>query len=202
VAEIEEVVAAIREGRLAVIPTDTVYGLACDPARAEAVHALSQLKRRPPGQPIALVAAGVDRLLELVPELSGRAASMARGLLPGPYTLVLPNPARRFELLTGERQDTIGVRVPAVGGAAAELLERLGAVAATSANLHGQPDPRRLGEVPREIVGAIAATLDGGELPGTPSTVLDLTGDEPRILREGAIPATEALARVDDLLAE
>jgi L-threonylcarbamoyladenylate synthase len=196
VVEIEEVVAAIREGRLAVIPTDTVYGLACDPSRAEAVRALSRLKRRPPGQPVALVAASVDRLLELVPELSGQSETVARGLLPGPYTLVLPNPAHRIAWLTGDRQDAIGVRVPVVEGAAAELLEQLGVVAATSANLHGRSDPRRLEEVPPEILHVVAATLDGGVLPGTPSTVLDLTGGEPRVLREGAVPAAEALARV------
>jgi L-threonylcarbamoyladenylate synthase len=75
-------------------------------------------------------------------------------------------------------------------------------VAATSANLHGGPDPRRLSDVPAEILAGVAAALDGGELPGTPSTVLDLTGREPRVLREGAVPAAEALARVANRLAE
>ena len=83
-----------------------------------------------------------------------------------------------------------------MSGVAAELLERVGVVAATSANLHGDPDPRRLDEVPAEIIERVAAVLDGGELPGTPSTVIDLTGLEPRVLREGAVPAVEALARI------
>ena len=201
-SEVAELVAAIRRGRLVVLPTDTVYGLACTPYRAEPVATLSELKKRPSCRPMALVAASVDRLIECIPELTGRTALVARELLPGPYTLVIANPAARFAWLTGDRPHTIGVRVPAVPGAAAEVLEQVRAVAATSANLHGEPDPRRLDAVPEEILAAVDATLDGGELPGAPSTVLDLTGEVPRVLREGAVPAGEALARVAAVAAE
>lgn len=200
-AAVADVVAAIRAGKPAIIPTDTVYGLACTPYRAAPVRALQALKGRSSRQPIALVAASVDLLLECVPELRGRGAVAARALLPGPFTLVLGNPAERFPWLAGERPGTIGVRVPAVAGPARELLEEVGAVAATSANLHGGPDPRRLEDVPPELT-AVAIALDGGELPGTPSTVLDLTGAEPVVLREGAVPAAAALARVRAALAE
>ncbi len=200
-SEVEEAVAAIRSGGVAVIPTDTVYGLACSPYREEPVRRLSALKGRSATQPVALVAASIDTLLECVPELRGRAAVLARGILPGPYTLVLPNPARRYPWLTGERLDAIGVRVPEVAGPGRRLLDTVGAVAATSANLHGGPDPRRLDEVPAELL-AEATALDGGELPGTPSTVLDLTGPEPRVLREGAVPAREALARIAGALGQ
>lgn len=199
--QVEEAVAAIRAGDLAVIPTDTVYGLACTPYREEPVRRLSELKGRAANQPLALVAVSVDWLLECVPELRGRAAVLARALLPGPVTLVLLNPDRRFRWLTGNRPDTIGVRVPEVAGAGREILEQVGAVAATSANLHGTSDPARLEDVPPEIRSR-AAVVDAGELPGTPSTVLDLTGDDPRIIREGALPAAEALARVTAALAE
>jgi len=195
-SKIEEVVAAIQAGRLAVIPTDTVYGLACTPHREAPVRALSKLKRRSPEQPIALVASSVEVLFACIPELRESAATIARELLPGPYTLVVPNPAWRFPWLTGAHSDTIGVRVPELAGAGGEVLERVGAVAATSANRHGESDPRRLVDVPTEILSAVAVTLDAGELPGTPSTVLDLTSAEPRVLREGAVPAAEALARV------
>ncbi len=198
----ERAIEAIRGGELVVLPTDTVYGLACSPYREEPVRALSALKGRSPGQPIALVAASVDWLLECVPELRGRAAVAARALLPGPYTLVLPNPALRFPWLAGARGDTIGVRVPDVRGPAAELLGEVGAVAATSANLHGGPDPRRLEDVPGEILGAVAVAVDGGELPGSPSTVVDLTGPRPTVLREGAVAAADALARVQAVLGE
>ena len=119
-----------------------------------------------------------------------------RALLPGQLTLILPNPAHRYDWLTGERHDAIGVRVPELEGAAREIVKRVGAVAATSANVHGGPDPRRLEDVPDEIRAA-AVLVDGGELPGTPSTVVDLTGDEPEILREGAVPAAEVLERLE-----
>ena len=184
---VDEVVAAVEDGKLVVVPTDTVYGLACRPDRESSVRALSALKRRSPDQPIALVAAGVEPLLELIPELTDVR------LVRGPFTLVAPNPERRLPWLGG---DTIGVRLPELDGLAAELLARVGVIAATSANLHGGTDPRRVANVPHEILEGVAAVLDAGELPGTPSTVLDLTGAEPRVLREGAVPAAEALARV------
>jgi L-threonylcarbamoyladenylate synthase len=196
VSEIADAVAAIRAGAVVVIPTDTVYGLACTPERPEAVRALAELKGRAPEQPIALMAVSVERLLECVPELRGPAAALVHGLLPGPYTLVLPNPSERFPWLTGDRPGAIGVRVPAASGPGAAVLEQVGAVAATSANRHGEADPRRLADVPETILKAVAAVVDAGELPGRPSTVLDLTGDKPRVLREGAVPAREALARV------
>jgi L-threonylcarbamoyladenylate synthase len=185
--------AAIRAGLLVVLPTDTVYGLCADPDREDAAREVARLKGRAERQPIALLARDVDRLLERVPELD---ADVLRALLPGPYTLVLPNPQRRYPWLTGDRPDTIGVRVPQLPGAAARVLDEVGAVLATSANLHGRPDPRRLEDIPEEIRSACSAVVDAGELPGTASTVLDLTGPEPRVLREGAVPASEALARV------
>jgi L-threonylcarbamoyladenylate synthase len=202
VGEVEKAVAAVRSGGLAVVPTDTVYGLVCTPYHSEPVRALSELKGRPLDQPIALLAASVDLLLECVPELRGRAGVLARSLLPGPYTLVLSNPGCRFRWLTGDRPDTIGIRVPELRGPARDVIERVGAVAATSANRHAEKDPRRIDEVPAAILGAVGATVDGGDLPGTPSTVLDLTAAEPRVLREGAVPADEALARLTALLAE
>ena len=192
----DEAVAAIRAGKPVILPTDTVYGLCADGYREEPVLRLARLKQRPEGMPIALVAAELDMILDCVPELRGRAAVTARALLPGPYTLVLPNPARRFRWLTGSRPDTIGIRVPDLPPEARAVLDRVGVVAATSANLHGRPDPRRVEDVPEELRARCAALVDAGELPGTPSTVVDLTGPEPEVLREGAVPAAEALARV------
>lgn len=198
--EVEAAVEAIRAGGLAVLPTDTVYGLAATPYREAPVLALYRLKRRPATQPLALVVSELDLLFECVPELRARSGAIARALLPGPYTLVLPNPARRFSWLCGSTPAAIGVRVPALGGPGGEALERLGAIAATSANLHGGPEARRLEDVPEEIRAA-CALVDGGELPGTPSTVLDFAGAEPRVIREGAAPAAEALARAAAALA-
>ena len=197
-ADIDAAVVALRTGGLAVVPTDTVYGLACDPDRTEALERIAALKGRTPDQPIALVAASLEILFDRVPEVPGPLRVLVSELLPGPFTLVLPNPAERYPWLAGRRADTIGVRVPALAGVAQALLEIVGAVAATSANLHGGADPRRVEDVPVEIVEA-AVVLEGGELPGTPSTVVDLTLPEPTVLREGAVPADEALARIHRL---
>jgi L-threonylcarbamoyladenylate synthase len=180
---VERAIAAIRAGEPVILPTDTVYGLCAAPDRA---GLLSLLKGRPSWMPVALVCADVARLFELVPEARGRTA-----LLPGPYTLILPNPAGRFPALGSDQ--TIGVRVPVLGGVTGEILEQVGAVAATSANRHGGADPRRLEDVPLEMCEACAVVVDGGELPGVPSTVVDLTGPEPRVLREGAVPAGQTL---------
>jgi L-threonylcarbamoyladenylate synthase len=186
---------AIRAGRPVVLPTDTVYGLCADPERQEAAREVARLKGREEHQPLALLARDVERLLERVPELDRR---LLGALLPGPYTLILPNPARRYPWLTGE-SETIGVRVPELPRAAAQVLDVVGAVLATSANAHGGPDPRRLEDVPEAIRSACGVLVDAGELPGTPSTVLDLTGPEPKVVREGAAPAAEALATVGSL---
>lgn len=193
--EVQAAVDAIRAGKPVILPTDTVYGLCATPYRSEPVERLYRLKGRDWQQPTAIVAADLDMLFECVPELRGRAGVIARALLPGPYTLILPNPARRFRWLAGTTPQAIGVRVPDLPEPAARVLARVGAVAATSANLPGGPDPRRLEDVPEELRAKTAVTLDGGELPGTPSTVIDFTAPEPRVVREGAAPAAEAIER-------
>jgi tRNA threonylcarbamoyl adenosine modification protein (Sua5/YciO/YrdC/YwlC family) len=187
---IDALVAAIRVGRPVILPTDTVYGLAADAFQEEAVRALYRLKGRGQKQPTALLAASADVVYEAVPELEGQE------LPRGSYTLILPNPARRLHWLTGDRANTIGVRIPELTGEVRAVLDQVGAVAATSANLPGEPDPRRLEDVPDQLRIGSGAELDGGELPGTPSTVIDLTGAEPVVVREGAVPIREALARL------
>lgn len=194
-AAVEAAVAAVRAGKPVVLPTDTVYGLCATPYRPEPVRALYELKGRVEQQPTALLAAHVDLLLECIPELRGRSATIARALLPGPYTLIFRNPAGRYPWLTGSRPDTIGVRVPELAGPGRAVLDQVGAVAATSANLSGGPDPATLQEVPA-VIRDNAALIDGGQLPGVPSTVIDLSDAEARVLREGAASAHEALSRI------
>jgi tRNA threonylcarbamoyl adenosine modification protein (Sua5/YciO/YrdC/YwlC family) len=199
-SEVDAAVEAIRGGRLAVVPTDTVYGLATTPYTEDPVRALYRAKGRDDLQPSALVAADLDVLFESVPELRGRAETIVRALLPGAFTLVLPNPARRFPWLTGPSSETIGVRVPVLAGPGGAVLARVGVIVATSANLPGGPDPRTLDEVPHELRAAADALVDGGELAGTPSTVIDFTGSEPVVLREGAASALDALRVVGSVL--
>ena len=198
---VQAAVDAIRAGQPVILPTDTVYGLCASPDRSEATELLYLLKARDPLQPSALLAVDLDVLFECVPELRGRAETIVRALLPGPYTLVLPNPARRYRWLTGANQEAIGVRVPVLTGPGARVLAQVGAVVATSANAPGGPDPARLEDVPQALRSGAAAVLDGGELPGTPSTVIDFTGAAPRVVREGAAPAGEAIDRVAGALA-
>jgi L-threonylcarbamoyladenylate synthase len=165
-----DAVAALRAGRAVILPTDTVYGLCALPGH-EAV--LYELKGRDRSKPVALLAAEVAALLATVPGLD---RSLLERYLPGPYTLVV-----------GE----VGVRVPVLPPAAAEVVRAVGVVAATSANLSGGADPRRVEDVPEQIRAACGAIVDAGELPGVPSTVIDLTGEEPRVLRQGAGPVPE-----------
>jgi len=196
---VDAAVAALRAGRLVVMPTDTVYGLAADGESESAARALYAAKGRDAIQPTAVLFASVDVLVERVPELPAAAVEEVRTLLPGPFTLIVENPARRYAWLNPQRPDAIGLRVPAVTGAPRAVLEALGAVVATSANLPGGADPRRLEDVPPEIAAAVDVVIEGGELPGTPSTVVDLTGPEPRVLRDGAVTAADALERLRGL---
>ena len=198
--DVDDAVAAIRNGKLAIVPTDTVYGLATTPYDEDAVRRLYLAKGRVEQQPTALVVRDIELLRECLPELDGAPERVAQALLPGPYTLILPNPARRFPWLTGSRPETLGVRIPGLIGPARDVLDRAGALVATSANLPGGPDPHTLDDVPEQLRVAADALVDGGELPGTPSTVIDLTGAEPVVLREGAVPADQALRVVASVL--
>jgi L-threonylcarbamoyladenylate synthase len=191
-----DAVRALRAGKPVILPTDTVYGLCASAYTSQPAERLYELKGRDAQQPSALLAADLDMLLECVPELRGRAATIARALLPGPYTLILPNPARRYRWVTGATPEAVGVRVPELPPEAESVVAHIGCVVATSANLAGGPDPRRVDEIPEAILHGVGAVVDAGELPGMPSTVLDFTGTEPRVIREGAASAAAAFERV------
>jgi L-threonylcarbamoyladenylate synthase len=176
----------IAGGGVAVFPADTVYGLACDPENPQAIERLYALKGRPTGKPSAVMWFDAQRALDALPELGPRTRAAMQRLLPGGVTLLLPNPRRRFTLAGGEG---LGIRVPDVpllNGARSVVLQ-------SSANVTGGPDARRIEEVPRAIREQADLVLDAGELPGTPSTVVDLRGFEGTgewaIVRAGAVPA-------------
>jgi L-threonylcarbamoyladenylate synthase len=192
---------AIRAGKPVILPTDTVYGLVASARTAPPVEKLYEVKGRDLWQPSALLAADLETLLEWLPELDGRASVIVHALLPGPYTLILPNPARRYPWITGDNPETIGVRVPELPDVVDRILSSVGCVVATSANLPGGRDPRLVEDIPREILERVAAVVDAGELPGTPSTVIDFCGAEPRVVREGAAPAADAIERASAALA-
>lgn len=192
---------AILAGKPVILPTDTVYGLVAHARSAAPAEVLYDVKGRDLWQPSALLAADMETLLEWLPELDGRAGVIASALLPGPYTLILPNPARRYPWITGENPETIGVRVPDLPDVVDRSLSHVGCVVATSANLPGGPDPRRVEDIPRKILDRVAVVVDAGELPGMPSTIIDFSGAEPRVIREGAASAADAIERVSAALA-
>lgn len=181
-------------GGVAVFPADTVYGLACDPENRFAVERLYLLKRRSLDKPSAIMFFDLERALVALPELGEATRAAMRRLLPGGVTLLVPNPAGRFALACGDDVSTLGVRVPdvaALAGVKRPVLQ-------SSANRAGGPDPRRLDEVPPLLRASADLVIDGGPLPGTPSTVVDLRAFEEtgewRVVRSGAVGEGE-LAR-------
>jgi L-threonylcarbamoyladenylate synthase len=176
-------------GGVAVFPADTVYGLACAPDDEAAVRRLYELKGRPPDKPAAVMLFSLAAALAALPELGPRTRRLMSELLPGALTFLVPNPRRRFPLACGPDPDTLGLRVPALPGLAGVTAP----VLQSSANLAGGPDARRLDDVPQSIRAGADLVLDGGELPGTPSTVVDLRDYESTetwtVVRAGAVPA-------------
>ena len=198
VADAETFSRCISVGGVAVFPADTVYGLACDPASADAVARLYALKRRVPDKPAAVMFFAVELALAALPELGRRSRVALDALLPGGVTLLLPNPARRFPLACGPDPATLGLRVPDLPPPAQALAAVRWPVLQSSANRAGGPDARRLQDVPQPIREGADMLLDAGELPGTPSTVIDLRAYEEdgswRIVRQGAVDADEVAA--------
>jgi len=188
----------ISVGGVAVFPADTVYGLACEPDSKEAVRRLYLLKRRRPDKPAAVMFFALDLALAALPELGPRTSDAVGALLPGAVTLLLPNPARRFPLACGPEPETLGLRVPAWPPALAALGDMQWPVLQSSANIAGGPDARSLENVPEAIRARADLVLDGGDLPGTPSTVVDLRGFESdgrwSVVREGAVAVGDVAA--------
>jgi L-threonylcarbamoyladenylate synthase len=188
---------AIGAGGVVLFPADTVYGLACDPGSGPAVERLYTLKGRPADKPAAVMFFALAPALAALPELGERTRAALERLLPGGVTLLLPNPRRRFPLACGPDPGTLGLRVPdvpALSGVRVPVLQ-------SSANPSGGADARRLADVPEPIRAGADLVLDGGELPGTPSTVVDLRryeqAGEWAVLRAGLV-ATGAIGTVLD----
>ena len=191
----------ISVGGVALFPADTVYGLATEPDSREGFDRLYALKGRPPVRPSAVMFFQRDLALAALPDLEPRTREAVERLLPGPVTLLLPNPARRFPLACGPDPERLGVRVPAIDSPAlAPLAAARWPVLQSSANPSGGADARRLEDVDQRIRAGVDMQLDGGPLPGTPSTVIDLTRWEREaryeIVRQGALSAGDVAARL------
>lgn len=194
-AALERTIAA---GGVVVFPSDGVYGLACDPLDAAAVGRIHELKGRDDGKSSAVMYFSPLAMRELVAGLGPRTAAAVSALLPGPVTLVVANPEHRYPLACREDAERLGVRLLAgpLAGAMCPVFQ-------TSANHSGEPAPARFEDVPEAIVAGADLAIDGGELTGLPSTVVDIAAIEEdggwTILRQGALSPgdlTSALAAV------
>jgi L-threonylcarbamoyladenylate synthase len=184
----------IAAGGVAVFPADTVYGLACDPTSRAAVSRLYALKGRPADKPAAVMFFSLERALDALPELGPRTRGAIEALLPGAVTLLLANPLARYPLACGHDPWTLGLRVPEPGVLAAVAV----AVMQSSANRSGGDDPRSLDEVDEAVREGADLVVDGGTLPGTPSTVVDLRAYGSHgtwsVVREGAVTSDDVAA--------
>jgi len=182
----------VTAGGVAVFPSDTVYGVCCDPDNEEAARRLYALKGRPSARACAVMFFSLHDALDTLDDLHESEREALHALLPGPVTVLLANRSRRFAPACRVDPATIGLRVPAFDGAL-EALSTVGVpVLQSSANLSGEPDARTLDQVPERLREGADLVIDGGELPGTPSTVIDLRDldEEHRwyVLRDGALP--------------
>jgi L-threonylcarbamoyladenylate synthase len=196
--EVQTFERCISVGGVALFPADTVYGLATEPDSREGVDRLYRLKGRAADMPAAVMFFDLALALAALPELGPRTREAVARLLPAALTLLLPNPARRFPLACGPEPKRLGLRVPLLDGELAPLSAVSWPVLQSSANRSGGPDAARLADVDEELRAGVDLVLDAGELPGTPSTVVDLTGYEQdgswEVVREGAVPR-EAMVR-------
>jgi len=196
--DVETFERCISVGGVAIFPADTVYGLATEPDSREGVERLYRLKGRAPDKPAAVMFFQLDAALAALPELGERTRAAVERLLPGALTLLVPNPARRFPLACGPDPERLGVRVPLLDAELAPLAAVAWPVLQSSANRAGGADPRRVADIDESVRAGADLVLDAGELPGTPSTVLDLSSYEDdgdwSVIREGAVPR-EALVR-------
>jgi L-threonylcarbamoyladenylate synthase len=189
----------IASGGVSVFPSDGLYGLACDPLDEAAIERIHRIKGRDDGKPSAVLYFSSLAMRELLDGLGPRTAEVAGALLPGPVTLIVPNPERRYPLACRDEPEKLGVRV--IGG---PLQGAMCPVFQTSANLSGEPAPSVFDEIPSTtIVDAADLAIDGGALTGLPSTVVDLTeieeGGEWRVLREGGMSPGDLAARMGSI---
>jgi L-threonylcarbamoyladenylate synthase len=181
----------LRAGKLVAVPTETVYGLAADARQPDAVRAIFAAKQRPTNHPLIVHLGSIAKLESWASPVPPLAYKLAERFWPGPLTLVLPKAPGVDPVITGG-QDTVALRMPAHPALLKLLLQSDLELAAPSANLHKRLSPTSAKQVMDTMTGKLAAVLDGGQCPvGIESTILDLTGPEPRVLRPGPITARE-----------
>ncbi|MFJ3975497.1 L-threonylcarbamoyladenylate synthase [Streptomyces sp. NPDC090021] len=195
---LREAASAVRRGELVVLPTDTLYGIGADAFSPEAVHDLLAAKGRGRGMPTPVLIGSPNTLHGLVTDFSEQAWELVDAFWPGALTLVAKHqPSLAWDL--GDTQGTVAVRMP-LHPVAIELLTEVGPMAVSSANLSGHPAPEDC-DAAREMLGdSVSVYLDGGPTPGIePSSIVDVTGKVPVLLRAGALSADQLREVVPDL---
>jgi tRNA threonylcarbamoyl adenosine modification protein (Sua5/YciO/YrdC/YwlC family) len=195
---IEPVVRFIREGEVVILPTDTIYGLHCDALSETAVERIFAVKERERGKPLVVLGASLRQLEDLGAVWSDEVRELLQRLWPAPFTAVI---ALSAPIAASAGTKSLAVRIPALHWLRA-LIDRAGPIASTSLNVSGENPIASLQALPEAIISACAAGVDAGPLEGLASTVVDLTGDAPEVVREGAVPAEATLARVHDVLGQ
>ncbi len=197
----EEVERCAADGGVVVFPTDTVYGLGCDPQSRPAVERIHALKGRDEGRPSAVMFFAPLAMRGILSTLGPRTREALGALLPGPVTAVVPNPQRRYPLACRSDPERLGVRLVEgpLAGAGCALFQ-------TSANRSGEPAPSRFADIDPGIIAGVDLAIDGGELGGAASTVVDLTSLEEEgtwsVLREGALRSRELEGRLREALGD
>jgi L-threonylcarbamoyladenylate synthase len=189
--EIRRAVDLLRAGELVAFPTETVYGLGADAENEVAVRRIFAAKGRPADHPVIVHLASAGQIKDWAVEIPAGAWRLAERFWPGPLTLILRRSAKALDVVTGG-QDTVGLRVPS-HPVAQELLKQFGGgIAAPSANRFGRISPTLVTHVRQELGDAVSFILDGGPSQvGLESTIVDLTGEEPVLLRPGGITAEQ-----------
>ena len=185
-AAMYEAVNAIKEGRIVGVPTETVYGLAVDPMNSEAVASLFDLKGRPADKPFAVLVSSLDQASGLA-ILTPQATTLANEYWPGPLTLVLPRSADTPDWLGEHDRGTVGIRMPD-HEVALMLLDMAGPLLVTSANWSGDAPVADHAAAAVVFGDAVAVYLEGEAGGGSSSTVIDVSGDSPTLVRPGPIP--------------
>ena len=194
---IEEAATWIRNGGIVAVPTDTLYGLAADPFRADAVARVFAVKGRAAERALPLIAADAAQIGRHLGPLSPMGARLAERFWPGPLTILVAAPPALAHDVSGGT-GTVGVRVPADAVVRAIAAASGRPITATSANISGEPPTSDPEEVERVLGNHIDLLIDTGRTPGgVPSTIVDVTGTEPRLIRAGAIPWEEVQAWLD-----
>ncbi|MFE6226373.1 MULTISPECIES: L-threonylcarbamoyladenylate synthase [unclassified Streptomyces] len=195
---LREAASAVRRGELVVLPTDTVYGLGADAFSGEAVADLAAAKGRGRGMPLPVLIGSPNTLHGLVTDFSEQAWELVDAFWPGPLTLVARHqPSLMWDL--GDSRGTVAIRMP-LHPVAIELLTEVGPMAVTSANAAGHPAPEDCDAAQQMLGDAVSVYLDGGPTPGiVPSSIVDVTGKVPVLLREGALSPEELRKVVPDL---